>query len=72
MIVIITFLNVIYKILSTIIAKKLNEYSEKIMSEYQCGFRPKRSTINKIFVVRQTSEKWFEYSVDIHMLFQDF
>jgi hypothetical protein len=58
--------------LSTIIVKKLNEYSEKILSEYQCGFCPKRSTIDQISVVRQTLEKCFEYSVDIHILFLDF
>jgi hypothetical protein len=52
--------------------KKLNEYSEKILSEYQCAFRPKRSTIDQIFVVRQTLEKCSEYSVDIHMLILDF
>jgi hypothetical protein len=68
----ITLLNVIYEILPTIIVKKLNEYSEKILSEYQCGFRPKRSIIDQIFVVRQTLEKCSEYSVDIHMLILDF
>jgi hypothetical protein len=52
--------------------KKLNTYSEKILSEYQCVFCPKRSIIDQIFIVRQTLEKFFEYSVDIHMLFRDF
>jgi hypothetical protein len=52
--------------------KKLNEYSEKIPSEHQCGFRPKRSTIDQIYVLRHTLEKCFECSVDIHILFLDF
>lgn len=45
-----TLLNVIYKILSNIILKRLNVYTENIV-EYQCGIT------DKIFMMRKMMEK---------------
>ena len=36
------------------------------------GFRPNRSTIDNIFIVRQIYEKCYEYNIDLHNIFTDF
>jgi hypothetical protein len=36
------------------------------------GFRPNRSTIDNIFIVRQIYEKCNEYSIDLHNMFIEF
>lgn len=60
-----------YKVLTTIIKDRLKQYAEKIIEEYQAGFRPNRSTIDQIFTVRQTQEKCWEYNVELFQLFVD-
>jgi len=36
------------------------------------GFRPNRSTIDNIHIVRLKYEKWYEYNIDLHNIFIDF
>ena len=36
------------------------------------GFRPNRTTIDNIFIVRQIYEKCHEYNIDLHNIFKDF
>jgi hypothetical protein len=48
----ISLLSVIYKVLSKILAKRLNPYTEQILGDYQCGFRRARSTTDQIFVLK--------------------
>ena len=36
------------------------------------GFRPNRSTIDNIFIVRQIFEKCYEYNIDLYNIFVDF
>jgi hypothetical protein len=50
----------------------LKEYSEEILGEYQCGFRPQRGTMDQIFIVRQILEKFYVHDIDFHLFFVDF
>jgi len=68
----ITLLNVTYKILLSVVLERLTEYSEEILVEYQCGFRPQRRTTDQLFVVRQILEKFYAHDIDLHFLFIDF
>jgi hypothetical protein len=65
-------LHVIYKVLSKILAKRLNPYTEEILGDYQCGFRRDRSTTDQIFVLKNILEKCYEYNITLHQLFIDF
>ena len=59
------------------ILERLKEYSEEILGEYQCSFKPQTGTIDQIFaidqifVVRQILEKFYVYDIDLHLLFID-
>ena len=61
-----------YKVLSNILLQRLLPLSEEVLGEYQCGFRPNRSTIDPIFVLRQIMEKKREFNGEVHNLFVDF
>jgi hypothetical protein len=67
-----TLLNVASKILSSVINERLKTVTEKITGEYQCRFCPNKSTTNHLFVIRQMMENFYEYDIDLHMLFVDF
>ena len=54
----ITLLNVAYKILSSTLLERLKKYSEEILGEYQCCFRPGRRTKDQIFMARQIQKKF--------------
>ena len=68
----ITLLNVAYKIFTIILNYRLSEIVESKLSDVQSGFRPNRSTLENIFIVRQTSEKCHEYNIDLHNIFVDY
>ena len=68
----ISLLNVMYKILTKLIARKLERYSELILGDYQCGFRQNRSTADHIFTIRYLLEKCYEYNIDKHKLYVNY
>ncbi|CAH2100131.1 unnamed protein product [Euphydryas editha] len=68
----ISLLNTGYKVFANVLFDKLKPYVESSLGEYQCGFRPNRSTVDQIFSLRQILEKTFEYNVNTHHLFVDF
>lgn len=68
----ITLLNTAYKIFSNVLFDRLLPHAEQIVGQYQAGFRPERSTIDQIFVLRQMVEKTLEFNIQTHHLFIDF
>jgi len=68
----ITLLNVVYKIYAIILNQRLVGIIETELGDYQSGFRPNRSTIDNVFMIRQITEKFYEYNIDIHNIFIDY
>jgi len=68
----ITLLNVAYKILAIILNQRLADIVEPILGDYQSGFRPNKSTIDNIFILRKIMEKCYEYNIDIYNVFIDY
>ena len=55
-----------------ILNNRLSEIVESKLSDAQSGFRPNRSTLDSIFLVRQIFEKCYEYNIDLHNIFVDY
>nr|XP_014275578.1 uncharacterized protein LOC106680395 [Halyomorpha halys] len=68
----IALLSTTYKILAVLLHKRVSDFTENIIGEYQGGFRPGRLTVDQIFTLRQAMEKCYEYNIDLHLLFVDF
>jgi len=64
----ISLLNITYKIFAILLYSRLSTIIEPEIGNYQMGFRPNRSTIDNIFIVRQIYEKCHEYNIDLHNL----
>ena len=69
-----TLLDVIYKIMATILKKRLDKLSEtrQIIGDYQCGFRKGRSTTDQILLLKQSLIQRYQYNKPTHLLFVDF
>jgi len=63
---------VAYKIFTILLNNRLSKIVESKLSEVQAGFRPNRSTLDNIFIIRQTFEKCHEYNIDLHNIFVDY
>jgi len=61
-----------YKILSNLILGKIKPYIEKVMGDYQNGFRYGRSVIDNIFALKIINEKLWEYNQSVQYLFIGF
>jgi hypothetical protein len=57
---------------SNVINGRIQMVTEKTIAEYQCGFRPNRSTTDQLFVIRQMMEKHYEHGMDLHKLSVNF
>ncbi|XP_025196768.1 uncharacterized protein LOC112595684 [Melanaphis sacchari] len=68
----ISLLDSCYKILTTLILERLNPYIEKIVGNYQCGFRRGKSTTDHVFALRQIMSKYYEFGKDLHLVFVDY
>ncbi|GBL78585.1 hypothetical protein AVEN_65180-1 [Araneus ventricosus] len=68
----ITLLNTAYKIFSNLLFARLQPHIERVIGNYQCGFRPQRSTVDQIHTLRQILEKTKEYNIKTFHRFIDF
>ena len=68
----ISLLPIAYKVLTSVLCKRLKPHATALIGPDQCGFRPGKSTIDQIFTLRQTLEKRHENQDKIHHLFVDF
>ena len=61
------------KVLLKVVASRLSNYFEakRILPEEQCGFRPARSTIDMMFVVRRLKEIGRARKIPLYMCFVD-
>ncbi|KAK6742682.1 hypothetical protein RB195_010127 [Necator americanus] len=61
-----------YKVLERIILSRLIKHLEETTRDEQAGFRPGRSTIDQVFIVRRVIEIWQRYSKPMQLEFLDF
>ena len=61
------------KVLLKIVANRLSDYCEThgILPDEQCGFRPERSTVDMLFVVRRLQELARRRRIPLYMCFVD-
>ena len=67
----ISLLDVVGKIMARILKERLEVVADRILPEFQCGFRKGRGCIDMIFVARQLIEKVREHNEALYILFVD-
>ncbi|KAK6748901.1 hypothetical protein RB195_001493 [Necator americanus] len=68
----ISLLRIMYKVLERNILDRLIKHREETTRDEQAGFRPGRSTIDQVFIVRRVIEIWRRYSKPMQLAFLDF
>ena len=68
----IALLSVGYKVYANILLERLRPYVKEVIGDYQAGFKRNRSTIDKIFSLRQVHEKCWDSGVTLYQVFVDF
>jgi len=58
--------------LLNIILGKIKPYAEKVMADYQNGFRDERSIIDNIFALKIINKILWEYNQSVQYLFINF
>ena len=67
----IALLNVIYKLLASIIQKRLSNKMDDVIDKNQYGFRKGKSTSQPLFILRRTQEIQEEAALESHPLLLD-
>lgn len=68
----ISLLSTSYKVLSKIILKRIETYTDSLIEEHQSGFIKGRSTTDQLFIVKETIAKYWEFNKECYLLFIDF
>ncbi|KAK3926620.1 LOW QUALITY PROTEIN: Craniofacial development protein 2 [Frankliniella fusca] len=68
----IALLCVAYKVFAYYIFRRLSPYASRLVGDYQCRFRPRRSTTDQIVLLRAILEHRWEAGKDTYLLFVDF
>ena len=67
----ISLLDVVGKVLASIIQERLQSIAERVLPESQCRFRKGRGCVDMIFSARQIAEKCREHDDSLFILFVD-
>lgn len=68
----ITLLNTAYKIMASLIQRRLVNATKGTVEQYQCGFTQGKSTVDAIHTVKQLMEKTYQHKIELELLFIDF
>ena len=60
------------KIFSSVVLQRIRQRTEEVLSKAQAGFRPRKSTVNQIFTLRQLAKKYNEFSKQLFVCYIDF
>lgn len=64
----ISLLDSCYKVLSSLLLERINPY----VSDFQCGFRKDKLTVDHIFALMQIIVKHYKFDIDLHLIFIDY